>query len=213
MLRPWLAALCLVGSLAAAQALLLPRWPRASELVAAPFTAALRQGGWNPKPRPGQPAKRSAELSMSRLLAWRLSGGEELSLVDAVVRQRDSFQTAFIARDRPSLKLSQRRRDWPIAGTDAGLIAGRPALQTCLVRQKSSAPIAASSRDALGRAADQRVSSRSETLKGLLGLQPSRHFGCVLVTLRSASARPLPADRWQPLLSTLQSVLERQASR
>jgi len=200
--------LCALALVAAGQALLLPRWPRAEELQEQPFSQALRRGGWNARQQPAAAPERGSERALSSRLQWRLSGIGELSLVQAAVRQRDSFQTAFLGRDHAELALSQRRRDQPIPGSDAGLIQGRQALQTCLVRQPDGPAIAASRGLDLSAAADRRVRGRLATLRGVLGLQPSRDFSCLLVTLRSDSSRPLPGGLWQRLLPVLQATLE-----
>ena len=207
LLVPWLALLCSLAAAAALQSLLLPRWPRAQELPRARLTALLRQVEPRVKALPPRPDQRGYERSRSALLAWRLPGGNELRLVQASARQRDSFQAAFLGRDQPLLALQQRRLDRPTPGSASGRIQGRPALQTCLVPAPQGPATAAVTAVALGRAADRRVANRTDTVRGLLGLQPTREFSCLLVTLRSGSAQPLPPALWQQLLQLLQASM------
>jgi len=207
-LERWLGFLVLVASLAALQALVWPRWPRSPDLAAARLATALVEAGLNPRPLATLPAERSYERSLSAVLGWQLAGGLELRLARASVRQRDSFQAAFIGRDRPHLALTKRRLNVPMAGSVAGLIQGRQAYQSCLVPEIFTPDGMAVTAQALGKAADQRVAGRIETLKGLIGLQPTRSFGCILVSLRSQNKNPPPVAIWRQILASVSSTLQ-----
>jgi hypothetical protein len=153
------------------------------------------------------PAERSYERSLSAILGWQLAGGLELRLARASVRQRDNFQTAFIGRDRPQLAMTKRRLNVPMVGSVAGLIQGRQAYQTCLVPEIFTPDGMGVTAQALGKAADQRVAARIETVKGLMGLQPTRSFDCILVSLRSPSGAPPSVAIWRQVLAIVSSSL------
>lgn len=212
-LRVWLAVLAVLAAAAAVQSLLLPRWPRAASLPDQVLLAALQAEGLRPTPLPPLPARRGYELAVSPVLGWRLDGGEELRLAIGAVRQRMNLQIAFIGRDNPRLSLTRRRLEQPGEAMATGFIQGRPAFQTCLVPQPRGPAIAAVSRDPLGLAADRQVASHFDTVKGLIGLQPTRTFACVLVTMRSASSTAPSRDLWRRVMQRLQVTLASPLSR
>jgi hypothetical protein len=207
-LESWLGALVIIAALAALQSLVWPRWPRSPDLAAARLGSGLAEAGLNPRSLATLPAERSYERSLSAILGWQLAGGLELRLARASVRQRDSFQAAFIGRDRPHLALTKRRLNVPMAGSVAGLIQGRQGYQSCLVPEIFTPDGMAVTAQALGKAADQRVAGRIETLKGLIGLQPTRSFGCILVSLRSQNKNPPPVAIWRQILASVSSTLQ-----
>ena len=213
LLQRWLAVLAAIAGVAVLQALLLPRWPRAQDLSASSISSALGKAGLQATALASLPAERSYERSLSSVLAWRFAGGDELRVVHGSVRQRKTFQAAFLARDQRALTLVSRRLDVPIPGSAAGLIQGRPAYQSCMVPQLAAAPAMAITAEDLGEASDRRVSRQIDTLKGLIGLQPTRSFDCVLVSLRSPS-RQLPAVAiWQEVLQVVSESLRASSQR
>lgn len=219
LLQPWLALLCLVSAVAVLQAALFPSWPRAPELDGASLQQALRQAGLEPQPLPARPPQRSRERALSRQLGWRLAGGAQLWLLQGAVGRYETLQAAMLARGNPQLLLRDRRLETPQPGSAAGFIAGRPAVQTCLVPQSDGPALAGVTRQALLRASDPRRQLRAlgdpatwrdpdalgASLSALLG---PRRFSCVLVSLRSDTARPLPPDLWPRLLPALQVALQ-----
>ena len=207
-LERWLGALVILAALAALQALVWPRWPRSPDLAPARLGAGLADAGLNPRPLATLSAERSYERSLSAVLGWQLAGGLELRLARASVRQRENFQVAYIGRDRPQLALTKRRLNVPMAGSVAGLIQGRQAYQTCLVPEIFTPDRMAVTAQALGKAADQRVAARIETVKGLMGLQPTRSFDCILVSLRSQNKNSPPVAIWRQILAIVSSNLQ-----
>ena len=203
--RRWLGLLVGVASVAVLQAVVWPRWPRSPGLPAAQLGRELVRIGLNPRPLPTLPAQRSYERSLSALHSWRLATGSELRVLRGSVRQRDSFQAAFLGRDQPLIALVGRRLNVPMAGSAAGVIQGRPSYQTCLVPQVTAPAVMAVSAESLGRGADQRVASRFEMIKGLLGLQPTRSFDCILVSLRSTNDELPAVSLWRDVLAAVSS--------
>ncbi|MEI7952582.1 MAG: hypothetical protein WCH37_07875 [Synechococcaceae cyanobacterium ELA182] len=204
----WLVVLAILAVIAALQALVWPRWPRSPDLATARLGAGLADAGLNPRSLATLPAERSYERSLSAVLGWHLAGGLELRLARASVRERDNFQAAYIGRDRPQLTLTKRRLNVPMAGNVAGLIQGKQAYQTCLVPEIFTPNGMAVTAQALGKAADQRVAGRIETVKGLLGLQQTRSFDCILVSLRSQDKNPPPVVIWRQILASVSSSLQ-----
>ncbi len=208
LLSRWLSVLVMVASVAALKSMLWPRWPHSPDLAAAHLGAGLAEAGFNPRPLPTLPAEHSYERSLSAAPGWQLSDGQELRLARASVRQRYNFQAAFLVRDRPQLALTNRRLNIPMSGSAAGLIQGRPAYQTCLVPEIGTSAGMAITAEALGKAADQRASARIQMVKGLLGLQPTRSFDCILVSLRSLSANPPSVVVWRKVVASVSSNLQ-----
>lgn len=213
LLVPWLASLSLIAAAAMLQASFFPSGPRVEELPQATLQGALRQAGLDAVPLPSRPARSGSDIALSSRLGWSLPSGSRLWLVQGAVRRYEDLQAATLTRAQPDLRLQERRLDSPEAGSASGLIAGRPAVQTCLVAQSSGLPLPGVTRGALLKASDPRRSLAdlrdperwSATLVSLL--RP-RRFACVLVTLHSESARPLPPQLWPRLLPALQQALQ-----
>ncbi len=205
----WMGVLAAVAALTAVQALFLPRWPRAQVLPSSSLQASLAAAGLDPQPLVTLPPVRGYEKSLSPILGWRLAGGSELRLVHGNVRQRKSFQAAFLARDRRELTLRDRQLDVPIPGSAVGLIQAKPGFQTCLVPDLSLQSGMAITADSLSLASDRRVASRLDTIKGLLGLQPTRSFDCVLVSLRSGTSTRPGTKLWRDVLNIVSASLNK----
>jgi hypothetical protein len=203
----WFAVLAGLASLAALQASLLPRWPRAAPLEAAVIVNRLRQAGLQPEPIVLQgeqtKANRSREIAVSAPLAFRLPGGEELRVVRGTVRHRLSLQAAAIASKSEELTLKKRRL---IAGpppSAEGRIGGRPAIQTCLVPEAPrSSPYGVTNRQLLFLV-DQAARGWEAELRRLLGLQANRSYSCVLISLRSGGPGAVPWQVWDRTLTAL----------
>jgi hypothetical protein len=212
LLRPWFALLGLASGVAVLQVLLLPSWPRASELHQASLQQALARAGLTVSPLPSRPAERRQEQAFSSQLGWTIAPGAQLWIVNGAVRRYEDLQIAFLTRHRPALRLQGRQLDRPMPASVSGVIQGHPAVQTCLVPQHEGPAMPGVTRTALLRASDPRRQLQGLrdplTLAGrLLGLLQPRAFACVLVTLRSADGAPLPPRLWPRLLPALQSAL------
>lgn len=214
-LQLWLGLLAGLASLAALQASLLPRWPRARPLPAAAISAALRQAGISadPLPAPAGRGERSHELATSAPLAWRLStaatgaAAAELRLLRGTARQRDNLQTALFARDQKDFKLERRRLEPGPPPLARGMIAGRDGLHTCWVETPAAGGGYGVTAEQLTALVDSQARGRRAWLVRLIGLQPNRDFSCVLISLRSGSAAPLPAALLPALLNALPAAL------
>lgn len=212
LLVPWLAGLSLIAAIAVLQALLFPARPQVDELPQSSIQQALRQVGLVVTPLPSRPAKHLPDLTLSRQLGWTLVDGGQLWVVRGAVRRYKELQAATLARGQDALRLKDRRLETPLPGSATGRIDGRPAVQTCLVPQHRGVPLAGVTRSELLRASDPRRALAdlrdpghwSSSLGSLLG---PRRFSCVLVTLRSATSRPMPPSQWPKVLAALQRAL------
>lgn len=205
----WYATLAAIACLATLQALVLPRWPRATSLPQAALEHAMRKAGLDAEPLQAGPPQRSFDLASSRLLAYKLEDGEELQLVDVTVRERLKFDMNTINGKLPSLRLEDSRISPDPPFYAIGQINGHPARQTCLVPGLGRDSGFAVSQDQLWIPVDAlaREDSR-EILRRVIGLGSKRSYRCILITVRAAPGRPLNDARWQSLLSTLRPVLE-----
>lgn len=212
-LVPWLAALSAIAAVAALQALLFPSGPRVEELPQASLLRALREARLEAKPLPPRPAEQRADAVLSRQLGWSLAGDRQLWMVHGAVRRYQDLQAAALTRAQPSLRLQGRRLDQPIAGSASGRIAGRPAVQTCLVLQNRGLPLSGVTRSALLRASDPRrnladLRDPQSWSSSLVNLLLPRRFSCVLITLRSENSAGVPPQQWTQLLKVLQTALQ-----
>lgn len=217
-LQIWLGLLAGLASLAALQASLLPRWPLARPLSSTAITAALRQAGISAEPLPAATAdasqgQRTHELATSAPLAWRLNAestgpaGIELRLMRGTVRRRGNLQAALIGRDRQDLKLERRRLEPGPPPFARGTIAGRDGLHTCWVATPPARGGYGVTAEQLLFLVDSQSLSWQNTLQRLIGLQPNREHSCVLISLRSGNAAPLPTGPLPALLNALPNAL------
>jgi hypothetical protein len=200
----WLRVLTVLAAVAAMQALVLPRWPRAVPLPSDRLTTQLRRAGWQPSPLPPLPARRSYERATSPILRWRLGNGDTLQLMAGSVRQRTNFQAAFLIRDEPSLALNARRLDTPLAGSSAGRIGRQNALQTCLVPGVMPPQNQGVTAVQLGHAGDRLSGGGMATWQRLIGLRANRELSCILVSLQGRDGRSPDIVTWTSLLKLLQ---------
>ncbi|MFM7732108.1 MAG: hypothetical protein ACKO6F_01300 [Cyanobium sp.] len=210
-LQLWLGLLAALASLAALQASLLPRWPRARPLPAAALTAALEKAGFAAERLPASPGaaqgQRSHELALSAVLAYRLADGSELRLVRGTARQRGNLQAALFARDSKHLRLKQRQLLPGPPPQARGSIGGRDARQTCWVHTPTPGGGFGVTAGQLMPLVDSQAAGRQAALLRVIGLQANRDYSCVLISLRAGNAAPLPADRFPALLRALPAAL------
>jgi hypothetical protein len=204
----WYGTLAAIASLAALQALVLPRWPRAAELRPAPIERALRQAGFQPVALPTLPASRSYELASSATLGYGLPGGLQLRLRRGAVRERRNVQIAFSGRDRPELALRKRQLTVAPPPAASGRVENKPALQTCLVPGAPQANAFGATWEELPLVMDRRAAGARASALRILGLQPNRSYECVLISLRSAGGQPISVPTWHRLLDTLLPALQ-----
>lgn len=200
-------ALAGLACLAALQAMLLPRWPRAQELQRAPIEQALGRAGFQPVALPALPATRGYELSSSTTLGYELGGGLQLRLRRGAVRERKNVQIAFIGRDRPELSLEQRHLLEGPPPTASGRVGNQPALQTCLVPEAPGAHAYGVTWEQIPAAVDRMAGGSRAALRRVIGLQPNRSYACVLISLRSTEGSPVSMATWHRLLDALEPAL------
>jgi len=205
----WYGPLVILASAASLQALILPRWPRATDLAGASIETALQGGGFNPVPMKSLPPRRSYDLASSAVLGYKLDGGEELLLVDATVRERLDFELGKMSSDQPGLTMEAATISKQPPFSSAGRIQGRAARQTCLIPAMQGVEAFAATQEQLWQAVDSvsRETAR-ESLLRVIGLGSKRSYRCVLITLRARQGMPLPEARWHGVLRVLRPALE-----
>jgi hypothetical protein len=212
----WLAVLASLATLAALQASLFPRWPRARPLPQQKLLASVQLV--DPKasqvslPAKERQPSRTHDLAISEAMAIRFSNGEELRLLRGVARERKKLEIQSFTATRPELKLLRSTLGGPPPRA-AGTIQQRPALQTCLVAANPKALGFGVNETQLTTLVDQASRGREAEIRRILGLQANRDYSCVLISLRSASAAPVSMARWNQLLTILPGALLPQASK
>lgn len=209
-LAVWLAVLASVASLAAIRASLLPLWPRAEPLPAAGLASSLKQAGLAATALPlkdaqGKP-ERNHDRALSQTLAFRFNSGEELRLVRGVVRNPLEFEPDTITKGRKDLRLASGKPAGP-PPQRIGTIAGRPARQTCLVALSPQALGYGVEWEPLGELVNRSASGRISMMRRLVGLEASRNYACVLISLRSGTTAPVNPALWSRLLQVLPEAL------
>lgn len=212
-LRPVLAGLAALASVAAIQSIVWPRWPSVRPLDGPAIARQLRAAGFEAVPLAPLPARRSSERSTSPGLVYRIGAGETLRVQRGRSRERMTFQAAGLANTDPSLKLEKRQLLAGPPPSALGQVAGSAVRQTCLV-------IGAGSRGGYGVVdeqlwplVDQVSVGRNHQLKALVGLQPSRSYECVLISVSAAKGGPpISEERWQRLLTAIRPALRRGAA-
>lgn len=203
--------LALVATVAVGKAIAFPSAPRHTPLDAAAITSALAASAPPAQAQASRPAEDGYELAHSSILHYRWSDGRDLRLVQATVRQLDSFQISFIARDLGGLKLKRRQVLTTQGSSAIGQVKGRGARQTCLVPGVKGPGAWGVTVEELGTAANQNNTGIRNKLVRMLGLRPNHVYRCVLISLRNPEATP-PDDRsWEQLLTQLRPALEREA--
>jgi hypothetical protein len=208
-LAQWYVPLAFLACAGSLQALILPRWPRATDLAGASIETALRSSGFSPVPLKPLPPRRSYDLASSAVLGYKLDGGEELHLVDVTVRERHKFETSRISSDQPGLKVEAAKISQQPPFSSLGRIQGDVARQTCLIPGMQGPEGFAVTQEQLWRAVDTvaRENAR-ESLLRVIGLGSKRSYRCALITLRARPGMPLPEARWHGLLRVLRPALE-----
>jgi hypothetical protein len=211
-LQIWFGLLAGLASLAALQASLLPRWPRAQPLPELAISQALRQAGLASSPlaegaEAGQ-GSRSLEFATSAPLAYRLNDGSELRLLRGTSRLGADLKPDLFASVHKNFQLEQSRLDPGPPPLTRGMIKGRQALQTCWVATTSPGGAFGVTWMQIGSLIDDQAKGRRAKLPRLIGLKQHRDYTCVLISLRAGSSNVLPAGLMPQLLKVLPAALE-----
>jgi hypothetical protein len=209
-LSKWLAVLAAVASIAALRASLWPLWPRAEPLPQAALARTLQQAGLTAtavplKEKQAEP-HRDHDKAVSQTLAFRFATGEELRLLQGVVRNPLEFDPRTFTIKRKDLFLKNPKQAGP-PPQRIGTIAGRPARQTCLVALSPTALGYGVDWSTLGELVNRSAVGRDSVVRRFLGLEANRHYACVLISLRSGGTGPVSPQLWNRLLQTLPQAL------
>jgi hypothetical protein len=209
-LAQWYVPLVILACAGSLQALILPRWPRATDLAGESIKTALQRSGFNPVSLAPLPPRRSYDLASSAVLGYKLAGGEELRLVDITVRERHKFEMNRISSDhQPTVRLEDAKNSQQPPVSSLGRIQGDIARQTCLVPGMKGSEGFAVTQEQLWRAVDSVAHENArESLQRVIGLGSKRSYRCVLITLQARPGMAIPEARWHDLLHVLQPALE-----
>ncbi|MFO0138568.1 MAG: hypothetical protein ACK535_11210 [Cyanobacteriota bacterium] len=208
-LRKFYFILAVISSLAAAQSMILPRWPQASKISSDKlnrFISIATSKGTSINPTILKSNHSDFHASHSPIISLKVNSNSNLFLTNAQVRDRAEFSVAFITDSIKSLKLSSSaiKGNQPPFSLSEETKAGTT-FQTCFVPGNSSPSNFGFSQDHLSLAVDKLKSTEKNLgLKRFLGLSPSRRYQCMLVTLKSTLPRQEGYQLWLDLLDKLQ---------
>ncbi len=208
-LRKFYCILAVVSTLAAAQSMLLPRWPQASKIPSDKlnrFISIATASESSAKPTIIKPDHSDFNISHSPIISLKVNSNSNLIFTNAQVRDRVDFSLSFITDSIKSLKLSSSaiKGNQPPFSLSEQTKAGTT-FQTCFVPGNSSLSNFGFSQDQLSLAVDKVKSTEKNLgLKRFLGLSPSRTYQCMLVTLQSTLPRQEGYQLWLDLLDKLQ---------
>ena len=182
-------------------------WPQAPELSSELILSTLKIGGFTPRSRDTLPPFRSFDFSTSPFLRYTLVNDYDLRVAVVVTRDRESFTIENINIKNKEFTLEDPR---PVVDalfpTLKGMINKRPALQTCQLRSPNPDPVYEVASYQLPLRIDDYDDLNVDPFSKIIGLQPSRIYRCTLITLVSATQRPIPMRDWNQLLSTTSTV-------
>jgi hypothetical protein len=182
-------------------------WPQAPELSSELILSTLKTGGFTPRSQDTLPPFRSFDLSTSPFLRYSLVNDYDLRVVVVVTRDRESFTIENINNKNKEFTLKDPRPAVDaLFPTLEGMINERPALQTCQLRSPNSDPTYEVSSYQLPLRIDDYDNLNVDPFSQIIGLQPSRTYRCTLITLVSATERPIPMRDWNQLLSATSTV-------
>jgi hypothetical protein len=207
----WYAALAALASVAAVQASLFPRWPRAAPLPEDAVMQALKQQGLRPqaiKPTDAeQQPKRSREIALSAPLVFRFPSGEELRVARGSAHFRYSLQLASLTAPSPELSLSNRQLLNGPPPSAVGLIKGRSTQQTCFVPHALQADAFGVTAEQILQLVDSPTKGVAAVLRRTIGLQANYDYSCVVISVRSSPDSTMSASLWRSILSALSTAL------
>lgn len=207
-LRRWYLVLASLAIITTSQAIFFPRWPKAKPLDSNLLNTSIQSADINAKKLQSLPPTRTYELASSLLLVWKLTTGQELSVVRVSSRELNHFQVAFLARSNPSLIIKNRI----IQSTPIPFASGRrqdqSILQTCILDGSDGRRGLGVTAEQLRKSQAQIPSSTRDKLFKFLGLPPSSGYSCVLVTLKDTAIQTNASlSHFQALLKLIAPVV------
>ncbi len=192
---------------ASLQAIMLPRWPVAAALPQKQIETDLERYGLIQKPLGTFAGQRNYDVASSDALRFSIRNKEELVIRRSTVREYLNFRADYINKQGKGLELVNSKQSSDPRFIE-GRIGDRTALQTCMVESRgSNRPILGVTFKQLGEPiANQKVDSLT-TFKRFAGIEPSRNYSCLLITLISAHDRRASPSQFSQLISKVSPYL------
>lgn len=208
-LRKFYCILAVISTLAAIQSMMFPRWPNASKISSEKlnrFRSNVLSEGHAMTASTIEANYAYYNISHSPIIHFNIGSNADLSLTNVQVRDRNNFSISYITESVKSLRLktSASKSKQPPFFLSETSIAGTN-FQTCFVPVNSLPANFGVNQVQLSLAADH-VESLEEYLgiKRFLGLSPSRHYQCMLITLKTTLPSQESYQLWHDLLNQLQ---------
>jgi len=209
-LRNLYGILALLSTMGAAQSMIFPRWPEASEISPQKLNLFLKNVSSNNHVLASLPpiAEHSDyNLSHTPISRFKIDSNSDLTLTHVQVRDRKDLDVSHITESIKSLHLKQSAstsKQPPFYISE--ITSSGTTFQTCFIPSTPWPFGIAVNQDQLTLAVDQVKSpERNLAIRRFLGLSPSRRYQCMLITLKTTLPTPEGNQLWLNLLRQIQN--------
>ncbi len=213
-LRNFYSGLALISSLAAVQTMIFPRWPEApklSEKQLNSFATGLATKGHILASLPILPYHRDYNLSHTPISGVEIDSKSELRFANFQVRDRKDLSVSRITESFKSLRLNQSASvssQPPFFNSHT--TAKGTNFQTCFVPGSPWPSGFNIGQDQLTLSVDKLGATDDSNLgiKRIMGLVPSRKYGCMLITLQTSLNVQEANKLWIQVLNQVQNSFD-----
>jgi hypothetical protein len=211
-LRNFYGILGLISALAAAQSMVFPRWPNASDISTEKFNqfkADVSSNGHVVKPLSTLADHSDYNLSHTPIISLKIDANSELFFTNVQVRDRKDLDVPHITQSIKSLHLkpsATKNKQPPFFLSE--ITPSGTTFQTCLVPGSPWPFGLAVDQNRLTLAIDQiKSSEKNLAIKRFLGFSPSRRYQCILFTLKTTLPAMESNQLWLDLLRKFHKTL------
>ena len=210
-LRNFYGILALASTLAAVQSMIFPRWPDADKISTKKldqFSANVTSSGHIVKYLATTSSHSDFNISHTSITSLKIDPNSDLIFANIQVRDRKDFDVSHMTESIKSLQLTKsvtESRQPPYFFSD--IQPSVTTYQTCFVQGNPWPFGLAVRQDQLTSAVDQVKSSEAYLpVKRFLGFSPSRHYQCMLITLKTTLPLKEGNQLWFDLLHQFQNT-------
>jgi hypothetical protein len=210
-LRNFYGILAFASTVAAVQSMIFPRWPEAYKISTKELdqlSVNVSSNGHIVKPLATTASYSDFNISHTALTSLRIDSNSDLVFLNVQVRDRKDLDVLHITKTIKSLQLTKsatESKQPPYFFSD--IQPSGTTYQTCLVQGNLWPLGLAVKQDQLTAAVDQVKSSEAYLpIKRFLGFSPSRHYQCMLITLKTTLPIKESNQLWSDLLRQFENT-------